>query len=121
MAKGLSLSQLDWFIEQIYHEKGILTAPDFRVLSCAIPLEEPDVIVGGEVRSGGREVIWVPGLRLFDAIARAGGLTEYADAKRVQLIRGGKTLLFDVSTRQQDNSNNPLLFIDDTILVREKH
>ena len=48
--------------------------------------ESPSVTVTGEVRKNG-PVTWEEGLTVVEAVAAAGGLTEFAQIRRIQVIR----------------------------------
>src|SRR5260370_40115383 len=49
------------------------------------------VYVGGEVKQAGR-FTWGDGLTLTNAIAMAGGFTDFADSSRINLRRGARPL-----------------------------
>lgn len=74
------------------------------------------VMVGGHVRTPG-PVVFAEGDTLRQAIARAGGATEFGSLKRVRLIRDGKLRSFDLT----DDSLDPVpLIMNDTIEVPQK-
>jgi polysaccharide export outer membrane protein len=115
-AAGLSVSQLARRLEAAYKEKGIYTAPTFNVI-LRIEGAAHKVTVGGEVKAGGAHVPLREGMKLFDAIAAAGGFTEFAKVRKVKLIRAGKAAYYDMRDIKADDSNNPVLRDGDTIVV----
>lgn len=116
-AKGLSVSQLARRIEAAYKEAGIYSAPTVNVILSGPPGPTHAVTVGGEVRSGGAQVPLRDNMQLFTAITTAGGFTEFADKKKVKLIRASKATLYDMRDIKADGSNNPLLKDGDLIHV----
>lgn len=116
-AKGLSVSQLARRIEAAYREAGIYSAPTINVhpINTAGPAHA--VTVGGEVRSGGAQVPLRDGMRLFTAITTAGGFTEFADRRKVKVIRDSKATFYDLRDINADGSNNPVLKDGDLINV----
>jgi protein involved in polysaccharide export with SLBB domain len=117
---GLTMEQLDRQLETAYRKEGVFNAPMFRSgvpknCVCAHILT-----VRGEVKSGGREVPLRDGMRLYQAIMTAGGLTEFANAEKVKLIRGSNSTHYDLRKVLPDNSNNPVLKDGDAIYVPKK-
>ncbi len=115
-AKGLSISQLARRIEAAYKEAGIYSAPTINVILKMDGVAHA-VTVGGEVRSGGAQVPLRDGMQLFTAITTAGGFTEFADRRKVKLIRAGKATYYDLRDIIADGSNNPVLKDGDLIHV----
>jgi len=75
----------------------------------------------GEVAKSGPEEL-TPGMTLLQAIATAGGLTQYANAKKIYILRseGGKQQKIPVQYKQAlrgDSSLNLSLSPGDTIVV----
>jgi len=96
-------------------------------------IQDPDVTVGilvvhpkqifllGEVQHVG-PVVMTPGMTLLQAISAAGGLTPFANAKRVYILRGAQgkqqKLPFDYKKAIKDgNQQGIVLFAGDTIVV----
>ncbi len=115
-AKGLSVSQLARRIEAAYKEAGIYSAPTINVI---LKQEGPahSVTVGGEVKTGGAQVPLRENMTLYSAIMTAGGFTEFADVRRVKLIRASKATLYDMRDIKADGSNNPVVKDGDLIHV----
>jgi polysaccharide export outer membrane protein len=114
-AAGLSVSQLSRRIEAAYREANIYTNPTVIVAINAPPGAAHVVTVGGEVRKPG-EIPLRDGMRLYNAIQNAGGFTEFADPRRVKLIRGAQSTIHNLRQIGTDH-NNPLLKDGDTIHV----
>lgn len=117
VAKGLSISQLARRIEAAYKAAGIYSAPSINVHLVNPPGLAHSVTVGGEVKSGGAEVPLRDGMHLYTAITTAGGFTEFADRRKVKLIRSQKANFYDMRDIKADGSNNPVLKDGDLIHV----
>ena len=115
-AAGVAPTDLARKIEQAYRSAEIYTNPTVNVVSKDQVINNI-VTVGGEVKSGGREVPLRDGMRLFAAITAAGGFTEFADVRHVKIIRGNRSLVYDMRTIQDNGSNNPILQPNDQIIV----
>jgi len=116
-ASGLSVSELSRRIEAAYRSAGIYSNPTV-VVGLGGPAEiAPHVVtVGGEVRNP-REVPLREKMRLYAAIMSAGGFTEFADVRRIKLIRESKASVYDLRVLREDGSNNPALKDGDLIHV----
>lgn len=91
-ATGKTQSTLQSEIEQAYTSKGIYTHPTVTVnIAAGARL----VNMGGEVRSPQR-VNFTPDLTVLSAINACGGFTEYADQKKVALLRNGERTIINV-------------------------
>ena len=119
LAVGLSPTALARKIEQAYKAAEIYTNPTINVIPAIGTGGQLNniVIVGGEVKTGGREVPLRDGMRLYAAITSAGGFTDFADIRRVKIIRGTRSLIYDMRKIQEDGSNNPVLQPNDQIIV----
>ena len=117
-AAGLTVAELESRIEAACREAGIYKEPDFQLSTTPRVLEHvPGVVVGGEVKSPRGDGPSRDGMRLFQAIMAAGGFTEFADLRRVKLIRSKKETTYDMRKVAPDDSNNPILQDGDTIHV----
>jgi protein involved in polysaccharide export with SLBB domain len=118
VATGLTTTELARRIEQAYKAAEIYTNPSI-IVNTPTPEDQLAhiVTVGGEVKSGGRDVALRNNLRLYNAIMSAGGFTEFADIRRVKLIRGNQSFVFDMRKIDPNGSNNPILKDGDTIHV----
>lgn len=85
-AAGLTGSELEDRIQSDYISKKI-----YRYLTVHVLVPTRGYFVTGEVRMPGRMPL-VGSVSILQAIATAGGYTDFADAGDVRLIRGGKTI-----------------------------
>lgn len=116
-AVGLSTSQLSRKIELAYKAADIYTNPTIIVNMQNPTTYIPHVVnVGGSVRQPG-EVPLRENMRLFQAITRAGGFTEFARQKEIKLVRGNRETKYDMRSIRADGSNNPFLQDGDQIIV----
>lgn len=80
------------------------------------------VVVGGEVVSPSTQAITTWPLTLLEAINAAGGLTQYADATKVTVRRGGESYIVNLDSflRADAQSSNPILIGGDVVSVPHK-
>src|SRR5688572_2215563 len=106
-AAGLSITELARRIEAAYRAAEIYTNPTINVaINDPINQASHIVIVGGEVKGGGAQIPLRDNMRLYAAIMSAGGFTEFADIKRVKIIRGTKATVYDMRKLDPSGSNN---------------
>jgi protein involved in polysaccharide export with SLBB domain len=91
-AAGLTPSQLARTIEDAYRAAKIYTNPNITVIMQPMARF---VNVGGAVRNPSR-VPFTEDMTLLAAVNAAGGFNDFADQKRVRLLRGSKVEIFDV-------------------------
>lgn len=84
-AAGKTASQLQRDIERAYLDQQI-----YRQITAVVLIPAQSYFMRGEVRQPGRYPK-TAGLTILQAIASAGGYTEYANPRRVNLIRDGRT------------------------------
>ncbi len=114
-ALGLSPSELQRKLEAAYKAGEIYTHPTINITTTTGPIISDMVItVGGEVRQPG-DVPYRPGINLYSVISKCGGPTEYADMRRVKLLRGKTEKVIDL--RKVGKDNNPDLEAGDQIVV----
>ena len=99
-AEGLTPSQLARKIEEKYRGDKIYTNPNVTIL---VQPAARFVNVGGAVRSPSR-VPFTEDMTLLTAINAAGGFNDFADQKRVRLLRGNEVKVFDVRQFRKDPS-----------------
>ena len=91
-AAGLTPGQLAREVEDAYRANKIYTNPNITVI---MQPAARFVNVGGAVRQPSR-VPFTEDMTLLTAINAAGGFNEFADQKRVRLLRGSEVKIFDV-------------------------
>ncbi len=112
-AEGLTPAELARSIEETYRANKIYTNPNITiVMQPASRL----VNVGGAVRNPTR-VPFTEDMTLLAAISAAGGFNDFADQKRVRLLRGSEAKIFDVRQFRRDPSKDIKLQPGDRIEV----
>ena len=91
-AAGLSQAALQRSIEAVYKSREIYTNPTITV---SVPTTLRFVNVSGDVRQP-RRVEYTSDLTVLGAISAAGGFTDYADQRKVRLMRAGKVQMVDM-------------------------
>jgi polysaccharide export outer membrane protein len=112
-AAGLEQHELQSRIEAEYKLQQIYTRPTVIVNT---QTGDRFVNVDGQVRNPMR-VPFTPDMTLLSAINAAGGVNEFADLKRVQLSRAGKSELVDIRQIRRDPSKDIPVQPGDTIFV----
>lgn len=102
-AAGLNQASLQRAVESSYRSNEIYTNPNITV---TVPTTQRFVNVSGDVRQP-RRVEYTSDLTLLGAISAAGGFTDYADQRKVRLMRGGRAQIVDIKAVR----NNPSLDI----------
>ncbi len=112
-AAGLTQDALQNSIEQTYRGQQIYTNPTITI---NIPATARFVNVGGDVKNP-RRVEYTPDLTVLGAINGAGGFTDYADQRRVRLLRDGQAIIIDIRDVRKNPSKDVPLKPGDSIEV----
>jgi protein involved in polysaccharide export with SLBB domain len=112
-AEGLTPAELGAAIEGAYRTNRIYTNPTITIL---MQPSSRFVNVGGAVRSPSR-VQFTEDMTLLTAINAAGGFNDFADQKRVRLLRGSEVKIFDVRQFRRDPSKDVRLQPGDKVEV----
>jgi protein involved in polysaccharide export with SLBB domain len=112
-AEGLTPAQLSRSIEQAYRSNKIYSNPNITIL---MQPTSRFVNVGGSVRNPSR-VPFTEDMTLLTAINAAGGFNDFADQKRVRLLRGNDATVYDVRRFRKDPSEDVKLRPGDKIEV----
>lgn len=112
-AAGLSQAQLQRSIEAAYRGGEIYTNPSITI---TVPTVARFVNVSGDVRQP-RRVEYTTDLTVLGAISAAGGFTEYADQRKVRLLRGGQVRMIDVKAVRTNPALDIALLPGDQIEV----
>jgi polysaccharide export outer membrane protein len=99
-AQGLTPAQLARSIEETYRASKIYTNPNITI---SMQPTARFVNVGGAVRNPNR-VPFTEDITLLAAINAAGGFNDFADQKRVRLLRGNEVKVLDVRQFRRDPS-----------------
>jgi len=112
-AEGLTPAQFARSVEEIYRANKIYTNPNITIIM------QPTaryVNVGGSVRTPSR-VPFTEDMTLLTAINAAGGFNDFANQKRVRLLRGNNVTTYDVRLFRKDPSKDVRLQPGDKIEV----
>lgn len=112
-AEGLTPGELSRTIEESYRSNKIYTNPTITIL---MQPTSRFVNVGGSVRTPSR-VAFTEDLTLLAAINAAGGFNDFADQKRVRLLRGNEVSVYDVRQFRRDPSKDVRLRPGDRVEV----
>ena len=109
-AGGLTSSELAEHIEANY-------VPRYYVRCTAtVIIAQRFFYVGGEVHNPSR-FLWSEDITLLKAINTAGGFSDYANRRKVQLIRGKEQQEFDCEELQRNPSKDVHIHPGDTITI----
>ncbi|MGH8092814.1 MAG: polysaccharide biosynthesis/export family protein [Chthoniobacterales bacterium] len=112
-AAGLTPAQVADAIENGYRAAKIYTNPTITI---TMQSQTRFVNVGGAVRAPTR-VPFTEDLTLLAAINAAGGFNDFADQKRVRLLRGNEAKVYDVRQFRREPGLDPKLQPGDRIEV----
>lgn len=111
LAAGKSTSQLESDITRMYVEGGY-----YRSITVNVVMPSRTYFIRGEIRQPGKFPI-VSGVTIMQAIAAAGGYTEFANQRSVKLIRGGSTTTVNVKNIERNPEKDIRLESGDVIVV----
>jgi len=111
-AAGKSTSQLEADITKYYIDGGY-----YRSITVNVVMPSPFYFIRGEIRSPGRFPV-VSGVTILQAIAAAGGYTEFANQSTVQLIRGKTTTAINIRDIERNPDRDIRLESGDVIVVK---
>jgi polysaccharide export outer membrane protein len=114
-AAGMRPSSLQKNIEAAYRTAQIFTHPTIQVSPNKQEGNTQVIFVSGEVKTPNR-ITMSPGITVGGAITAAGGFTDFANAKRVKLIRSGRATELDCRQADSTGSLTPVQ-PGDTIVV----
>ncbi len=112
-AQGLTPSELANAIETTYRSGKIYNNPTITIVMAPT---SRFVNVGGAVRSPSR-VPFTEDMTLLTAINAAGGFNDFADQRKVRVMRGSNVQMYDVRQSRRDPSRDIKLQPGDRIEV----
>lgn len=112
-AESLTPAQLASAIENGYKSARIYSNPTITIL---MQSQTRFVNVGGAVRAPAR-IPFTEDMTLLAAISAAGGFNDFADQKRVRLLRGNEAKVYDVRQFRREPGLDPKLQPGDKIEV----
>ncbi len=110
---NMTASQIQSMAERSYTEKGIYTHPTITI---TVSPAARFVNVGGQVKAPQR-VAYTPDMTVLSAINAAGDFNEYADQKKVRLLRGSKVTVINCVAVRKDPSQDVKVIPGDQIQV----
>lgn len=111
MALGKTASELERDIQRTYIDRGI-----YRSISVNVIVPSQAFFVQGEVRVPQRYPL-VTGTTIMQAIAVAGGYTEFADPKKVMLTRSGVVRTINMRDIERNPTQDFMIESGDVIRV----
>jgi polysaccharide export outer membrane protein len=112
-AAGLAPNVVQSNVESMLRDQKIFTHPTVTI---NIQPTSRFISVGGAVRQPGR-VPFTADLTLMSAINAAGGFNDFANPRKVRLVRGGKATVYDAVALRKDPSGDPRILPGDQIDV----
>lgn len=103
-------------IERAYVDGGYYRKIEISVVALSILARADECYVRGEVKAPGRHP-WTTDLSLTKAIIAAGGFTEYANPRKVQVRRGDATQFYDTRDIEKGKAKDPPIRAGDIIIV----
>ena len=111
LAAGKSTSQLEADIRRLYIDGGY-----YRTITVSAMMPSRIYFIRGEIRNPGRFPI-IGGVTIMQAIAAAGGYTEFANQRSIKLIRGESTTTVNMRTIERNPERDIRLESGDVIVV----
>lgn len=111
MALGKTASELEREVQRIYIERGI-----YRTVTVNVIVPSQSFFVQGEVRAPQRYSL-ITGMTVMQAIAAAGGYTEFADPRRVSVTRGSVVRTVNMRDIERDPKRDFMIESGDVIRV----
>lgn len=113
-AAGLTSSELEDAIQAAY-------VPEYyRQMTVTVFIPSQSYYVRGEVTRPGRFPVEGVGVTLLQAIATSGGYTEYANPKRVEILRGGAISRHDLTEIERNPEMDVPVLAGDVVIVRRR-
>ena len=111
-AAGRTSSELEQAIRRAYLDQQI-----FKHITVNVVIAGRSYFVYGEVRSPGRFALG-SGVTVLQAIAGAGGYTEFANKGRVEILRGSKVIELDARQLEKNPEKDVAVESGDQVIVR---
>ncbi len=113
-AVGLTSAELEDAIRDAY-------VPDYyRTMTVSVFVASQSYFVRGEVRRPGRFPLGGTGVTLLQAIATSGGYTEYANPRRVEILRAGAIERHDLTQIERNPEEDIPVQAGDVVIVRRR-
>ena len=112
--EGMSTSEVEDYLEKKYVEDGF-----YKRITVIVLADDEEYFVQGEVNRPGRYPLG-RGRTLLQAIADAGGYTDYANRKNVEIIRADEVQVYNCVKIEQRAADDPLIKPGDIVRVRRR-
>ena len=116
-AEGLTPERLTAQVKEAYSQ----TIIDPQVIISVMQVNSKSFSITGKVNKSGRFQLVKP-IRVFDALSLAGGFQDFANTKKITIVRGTQRLFFNwndyVKGKKEAQDQNILLQDGDTISVK---
>lgn len=109
--QGLTTADAEKLIEKTYIERGY-----YNRINVSVVAEEDEYFVRGEVKREGKYIL-SRDLTLVQAIAEAGGYTDFAKQSKTTVRRGSQILEFNLVKIEKGKDKAPLIEPGDVIVV----
>jgi len=116
---GMNTREAEESLEDTYVAGRYYKTISITMVTLSASAQFDQIYVGGEVIKPGPYPL-TPNLTLTKAIISAGGMTDYALARKVQITRNGRQKYYHVGKINSGRRADPALLADDKILVPQK-
>jgi polysaccharide export outer membrane protein len=110
-AAGKTSSELEREIRKAYLDKQI-----YRNVTVNVVLPTQNYFIRGEVKRPGRFPL-TSGVTVLQAVAAAGGYSEYANSRKVRVLRGGRHFMVDAREIEEQPEKDVEIEAGDVIIV----
>jgi protein involved in polysaccharide export with SLBB domain len=112
---GLLPTEIQDTIEKKLVDGKFFTHPVITVQQGSVPRF---INLSGEVRSNGR-IPYTADMTLMNAITASGGFSDFADQKKIDLMRDGKTTRYNGVAISRGQADDPKVLPGDKIIVQK--
>ena len=110
-AAGLTSSELERKIRKAYQDGKI-----YRNITVNVVVPTQSFYIRGEVKTPGRFPL-IAGMTVLQAVASAGGYTEYANSRRIKILRKGEYFFVNGKEIEVDPEKDRELEASDVVIV----
>lgn len=112
--EGLTTSEAEELIEKRYIDGQI-----YRKITIIVVAQEDEYYIRGEVTRPGKYPLST-GVTLLRAVSAAGGYTDFANPRKITIMRGDRVTVFDGPKLEASPEVDPQIHPDDVIVVPQK-
>jgi polysaccharide export outer membrane protein len=111
---GMTTSEAEEAIESAYVNGGY-----YSKITVVVVVQDDEYFVRGEVMRPGKYPL-NPGVTLLRAITTAGGYTDFANARKINVFRRDKSFRYDAKKIEALEDRDPVIEPDDVIVVERR-